>query len=86
MANAGKVYQEKNFSKIVSKWQSISFRNSAQMFDVIILDLNMPISDGYEACKKIRAMYKPDNLLKQDMLKSKKDLFDLNKNELLLNH
>ena len=27
--------------------------NSAQMYDVIILDLNMPISDGFDACKKI---------------------------------
>ena len=27
------------------------------MYDVIILDLNMPISDGFDACKKIRQLY-----------------------------
>jgi CheY-like chemotaxis protein len=27
------------------------------MFDLVILDLNMPISDGYEACKKIHSIY-----------------------------
>jgi CheY-like chemotaxis protein len=33
------------------------------MFDVIILDLNMPIMDGYEACKKINQMYDETKLL-----------------------
>ena len=36
------------------------------MFDVIILDLNMPIIDGYEACKKIRALYNVCNLMKEE--------------------
>ena len=27
------------------------------MYDVIILDLNMPISDGFDACLKIRQLY-----------------------------
>ena len=35
------------------------------MFDVIILDLNMPITDGYEACKKINQMYDDNNLLQR---------------------
>ena len=35
------------------------------MFDVIILDLNMPITDGYEACKKINEIYDDINLLQQ---------------------
>ena len=26
-------------------------------FDAIILDLNMPIMDGYEACKQINQIY-----------------------------
>ena len=27
------------------------------MFDLVILDLNMPISDGFDACKKISQLY-----------------------------
>jgi CheY-like chemotaxis protein len=36
------------------------------MFDVIILDLNMPITDGYEACKKIIALYSECRLLRKE--------------------
>jgi CheY-like chemotaxis protein len=36
----------------------------AQMFDLIILDLNMPISDGYEACSKINKLYDDHKLFK----------------------
>lgn len=35
------------------------------MFDLVILDLNMPISDGYEACKKINQMYDENKLFKK---------------------
>eukprot|EP00356_Strombidium_inclinatum_P008110 CAMPEP_0170486172 /NCGR_PEP_ID=MMETSP0208-20121228/5247_1 /TAXON_ID=197538 /ORGANISM="Strombidium inclinatum, Strain S3" /LENGTH=64 /DNA_ID=CAMNT_0010760023 /DNA_START=2949 /DNA_END=3143 /DNA_ORIENTATION=+ len=36
-----------------------SFENAelAKMYDLIILDLNMPISDGYDACQKIGRLY-----------------------------
>ena len=44
----------------------IGFRNQAIMYDVIILDLNMPITDGYEACKKIRALYSDRRLLRKE--------------------
>ena len=30
-------------------------------FDAIIMDLNMPIMDGHEACKQILALYKQYN-------------------------
>lgn len=30
-------------------------------FDMIIMDLNMPIMDGYEACKQIIQIYKEFN-------------------------
>lgn len=30
-------------------------------FDAIILDLNMPIIDGYEACKQITQIYNEYN-------------------------
>jgi len=36
------------------------------MYDIIILDLNMPITDGYEACKKINDLYDDHNLLQQE--------------------
>lgn len=34
-------------------------------FDMIIMDLNMPIMDGYEACKQIIQIYKEFNNTKQ---------------------
>ena len=40
------------------------------MYDVIILDLNMPITDGYEACKKIRALYSEHRLLRKEKRQS----------------
>ena len=61
-------YQEKNLNSIVSKWDSILCRNQFLMFDVIILDLNMPILDGYDACKKIRALYNNCSLMKNESL------------------
>ena len=32
--------------------------------DLIILDLNMPISDGYEACQNICSLYNDNKLFK----------------------
>ncbi len=32
-------------------------------YDLIILDLNMPIMNGYVACQKIRQLYKSFNCL-----------------------
>ena len=40
------------------------------MYDVIILDLNMPITDGYEACEKIRALYSERRLLRKERRQS----------------
>lgn len=37
------------------------------MFDLIILDLNMPVSDGYEACKSILQLFSDTNMLQRSM-------------------
>ena len=33
------------------------------LFDLVVLDLNMPISNGYETCKKIIDLYSKKKLL-----------------------
>jgi CheY-like chemotaxis protein len=43
------------------------------MFDLIILDLNMPISDGYEACRKINKLYDDHRLFKPIKIISGRD-------------
>lgn len=66
-ANIAYKYQEKNFSTIMKSWSNTEFRNDSLMYDVIILDLNMPILDGYDACKKIKALYNNWSLMKRDI-------------------
>jgi CheY-like chemotaxis protein len=34
--------------------------DSFKSFDIILLDLDMPISDGYEACKNILKIFNND--------------------------
>ena len=36
----------------------------ALLFDLIVLDLNMPISDGYETCKNILQKYDDSQMFK----------------------
>jgi CheY-like chemotaxis protein len=33
--------------------QKVKEQDSAYYFDIILLDINMPISDGFDACEKI---------------------------------
>jgi CheY-like chemotaxis protein len=35
-----------------------SFFENSVLYDLVVLDLNMPIMDGYKACEKIKDMYK----------------------------
>ena len=39
---------------------------TALLFDLIVLDLNMPISDGYETCKNILQKYDDRQMFKID--------------------
>jgi CheY-like chemotaxis protein len=50
-------FKQENIDQIIEKWEKENFRAEADMYDLIILDLNMPISDGYEACSKILKLY-----------------------------
>ena len=34
-----------------------SFNRKHKAFDIIMMDLNMPIQDGYDACKSITQLY-----------------------------
>ena len=34
----------------------------ADYYDIIIMDLNMPIMDGYDACKKIKKFYEDNRI------------------------
>ena len=35
------------------------------MFDLVVLDLNMPIADGYEACSNILKLFRQEMLFEQ---------------------
>ena len=61
-----------------------SLTENEKPFDLVILDLHMPISDGYEACKNICTQFSDVNLFKlkekavgmdQDNFQRKKKLF-----------
>ena len=57
LASEALSYQQSNLHQIIEKWKNPQFMGKAKMYDIIILDLNMPISDGYDACKKIQLLY-----------------------------
>lgn len=47
------------------------------MFDLIVLDLNMPITNGYEACSSILKLYKDQNIFGVRRSQKKNKLWDL---------
>jgi CheY-like chemotaxis protein len=38
-------------------------QNAKSLYSIILCDLNMPISDGFDACSKIRRLYDKDTLI-----------------------
>ena len=44
---------------------SLADESCASLFDVIVLDLNMPICGGKEACSKIVELYKGSSLFQE---------------------
>lgn len=57
-------FKQENINQIIEKYDDHEFRAGADMYDLIILDLNMPISDGYEACEKILKLYEDNSIFR----------------------
>lgn len=47
-------------------FEILSKLSQEDYFDLVVLDLNMPISDGYETCKNIVKFFKDDGIFKID--------------------
>ena len=47
-------------------FEILNKQTDSSMFDLVILDLNMPISDGYETCRNIMKVFTRDNIFKQE--------------------
>lgn len=45
------------YEQIVQKTKKLG-----QMFDLVVLDLDMPVCDGYDACKKIKSQFENKNM------------------------
>ena len=60
--------ENKNFEVTTAQNGQVAFEKfrSCNNFDLVILDLNMPISDGYEACQNIRNLFSIKNLFNQN--------------------
>lgn len=50
-------------TKHLNKEQLQIIQSSLKNFDLIVLDLNMPIMNGFEACERILEVYKSFNSL-----------------------
>lgn len=46
--------------------QKVKQQENACYFDIILLDINMPISDGFDACEKINAYIDSNNDMNND--------------------
>lgn len=46
--------------------EALNLVQQKPQFDMIFLDLDMPIMDGYAACKKIIEHYSPERSVKED--------------------
>ena len=49
----------------------ITTKDHTKLYDLIIMDLQMPILDGYEACKKITRLYENNGQLSPQVSEAK---------------
>lgn len=47
-------------------FEILNKQTDSTRFDLVILDLNMPISNGYETCQNIIKVFTRDNIFKPD--------------------
>ena len=60
------VFEKHNFKTLTAINGHIAYQevfalkhsDSPKELDLVVLDLNMPVSNGYEACQKIRKLYR----------------------------
>ena len=43
------------------------------MYDLVVLDINMPISGGVETCDKIRKYFNDSGLFKENLISVRED-------------
>ena len=63
---AFKIESAKNGFEAFKKVQDALQKDPREFFDLVILDLSMPIMDGYEAAKKIKELYNKDCMFNAD--------------------
>ena len=56
-ANESFVFVNQNIKKILQEWPHQTEAHRHMIFDVIVLDLDMPICNGFEACQMIQELY-----------------------------
>ena len=66
----GKIDQASNGQDALDKVMLSERKNfNGSNYDIIFLDLNMPILNGYEACLKIKEFYK-DSSIRKNVVKN----------------
>lgn len=51
------VHQASNGFQAVQMVKALNYEHAANTYTLIMMDLNMPLIDGYEACKRIKKFF-----------------------------